>query len=252
MALQLEDSRRKRIDALRELCKGEGITDNKPLAEALGYEADKFKDVLAVIMEVLPNKNIYFEAFWNALGADEGKNLTLRRGDFLAANPDVKSARTLMRYEQEGVELFVKCVELAEEQLERRKVLDEEEEEARDIDIQVLRERVSKLEEVLAEKSVTIDNLTSKLEEMAWIESSLQEAHSLIQEQSRTFAEATQRISDLETMLYCYAEHVDQVLFRNSLTGALSGQTYDEYPAEYSVALGSVGYRARKRLSGDS
>ena len=157
MVLQLEDKHRKRVEAIREMCKGEGLSreggrGEETLLESLGegYDRKDFLGVMDLLEDLLPGDNVYIEAFMNALWGRDGLNLTQRREDFLTKNGSI-SARTLMRYEQEGIDLFVKCLELAEDQFERRRELEEDEDTARDIDIQVLRERVSKLEKQVSD-----------------------------------------------------------------------------------------------------
>ena len=153
--------REERVAALRELCQGAGMDDSdpEPLCRALNVSPDDLNELMDYVEQSLPDGNPFLDAFVNALQAQEGgPNLTQRRESYLKANGEI-SARTLMRYEQEGAAMFVRHVELAEEALRRERELQESEDASRDMDISVLRQRVTTLERQVEELTASRDEL---------------------------------------------------------------------------------------------
>lgn len=143
--------KQQRAEALREAIKGEGISGGMSgLKEFLGFFAregfspERFADTLT---ELLPDNHDHIEAALNALVGRDGLNLTKRREEFLGDKN--MSYRTLMRHEQEGIELIVKYMDIADDQLQRARELAHEEDEARDVDIAVLRGRIARLEVIV-------------------------------------------------------------------------------------------------------
>ena len=153
---ELEAQRARRVAALRELCQGEGVGDDvsqaqSAVAGALEIDPADVRRVLDEVDEVMPQDNQFLKAFFNAFYAsDDGANLTGRRTSYLAKNPTI-SARTLMRYEAEGAELFVRQVELVEDFMRRQQEAESAEDAVRDLDIAALRERLDRLEARVAE-----------------------------------------------------------------------------------------------------
>ncbi|MBT8161424.1 MULTISPECIES: hypothetical protein [Arthrobacter] len=158
-----QEVRRERcITELRELCKGEGLeaetingspSDSPEMRRIFDYFEFDLKDAPRFIklwMDSLPTDSVFTEAFFNALFADEGLNLTDRREKFLTKHGDI-SARTLMRYEIEGASIVVRHLEMAEDTLRREKEFQESEDAARDLDIATLRSRITDLETLVVQ-----------------------------------------------------------------------------------------------------
>lgn len=158
-----QEARRERcIAELRELCKGEGIdgetissapSDSPEMRRIFEYFEFDLKDAPRFIklwMDSLPTDSVFTDAFFNALFADEGLNLTDRREKFLTKHGDI-SARTLMRYEIEGASIVVRHLEMAEDTLRREKEFQESEDAARDLDIATLRSRITDLETLVVQ-----------------------------------------------------------------------------------------------------
>jgi hypothetical protein len=151
-----DERRARRSEALREACRGAGIGyyDDagdealEKLMVAFGY-ADKgeFAALLDSTFEAAGD-NQFIAALGNAFAYRDGMDLTRRRERYLTTNPGI-SARTLMRYEQEGIELLVRQIELAEETIQRQREFEESEDQARDMDLAALRQRVNDLEVVV-------------------------------------------------------------------------------------------------------
>lgn len=149
--MELMNEKHQRVEALREAIKGEGIEGGpEGLKEFLGafaregFSPERFA---RAVVELLPENHDHIEAALNALMGHDGLNLTKRREEFLG-NKDM-SYRTLMRHEQEGLELIVKYMDIADDQLQRARELAHEEDEARDVDIAVLRGRIARLEVIV-------------------------------------------------------------------------------------------------------
>lgn len=142
----------KRVELIRDLCKGEGFDDE--LAVERADDLRVFGDYdLAVFFEILGRadsampESPFKAALGNALANQgNGKNLTERRNDFLEANGAI-SYRTLIRHEQEGAELLVKYFDLAESQYLKEQEEEASEDAARDADLEVMRRRLKKLED---------------------------------------------------------------------------------------------------------
>lgn len=154
---ELEAQRARRVAALRELCQGEGVDGNDEeavvsrIADALELEKSQVRPMFSDLEDMMPNDNPFLGAFFNALFSHgDGQNLTARRQAYLTDNPSI-SARTLMRYEVEGAELFVRHVETVEDFRRRQQEAEAAEDAVRDLDIAVLRERLDKLEARVAE-----------------------------------------------------------------------------------------------------
>lgn len=152
-----QEVRRERCVAdLRELCKGDGVDDTNPddrpefrkVFDYFDFEPADFPRFIQLWQKSIPEDNVFVQAFTNALFAHDGLNLTERRGDFLEEHPDI-SARTLMRYEIEGANIFVRHLEMAEDTLRREKEFQQSEDAARDADMEALKRRVSELEQMV-------------------------------------------------------------------------------------------------------
>ena len=144
----------KRVELIRDLCTGEGVTEGSfverrnEITAAFGdYDVDTLEDLFDQTVETMPDSP-YKDALLNAWRPVDGKNLTERRTDYAERVGSV-STRTLIRHEQEGAELFVKFFDIVEGQYKRLKKEEESDDAARDADIEVLRRRVSDLERLV-------------------------------------------------------------------------------------------------------
>lgn len=150
---EIEELRDRRVNLLREVSQGEGLSPNEPekterLREAFGgYDEDLLDQFLEAAFDAL-GESPFASALRNALTYREGMNLKDRREAFVKEKGG--SARNLMRYEVEGANLLVRQFEVIEDLYKRQQQFQDDEEDARDIDIRVLQERVSALEERLA------------------------------------------------------------------------------------------------------
>lgn len=151
---EIEELRDRRVNLLRELSQGEGLSPKEPeklerLREAFGgYESDLFDEMMEAAFDAL-GESPFAAALKNALVYREGMNLKDRREAFVREKGG--SARNLMRYEVEGANLLVRQFEVIEDLWKRQQQFQDDEEDARDIDIRVLQERVSKLESLVGD-----------------------------------------------------------------------------------------------------
>lgn len=144
----------KRVELIRDLCTGEGVTEAvyasriDEIKAAFGdYDLDTLEELFDQTMETMPDSP-YKDALVNAWRPAGGMNLTERRTDYAERIGSV-STRTLIRHEQEGAELFVKFYDIVEGQYRRLKEEEESDDAARDADIEVLRRRVNDLEQLV-------------------------------------------------------------------------------------------------------
>lgn len=156
-----EDARR--IEVVRSLCQGAGWTEHTAVERAedlkvLGdFTTEQWDDALESAFELMPD-NQYTAAIGNALASQEGKpNLTERRMAFLKEHG--MTYRTLVRHEQDGAELLVKYLDLVKSLSKKdwSAPVDEE-----DPDIELLRQRIVKLEERLEEA----ESVSEQIEEL--------------------------------------------------------------------------------------
>lgn len=142
----------RRVELIRDLCTGQGLTDELFVTRAEDfrvfgdYDVEVIEKLFASTADMLP-ENPFTLALMNALQpSDDGKNLTERRLDYAEKHGTI-SSRTLIRHEQEGAELFVKFFDIAESQYLRLKEEEESEDAARDADLEVMRRRLKKIED---------------------------------------------------------------------------------------------------------
>lgn len=151
-ALQSLEARK--VEIVRSLCQGPGITERVLVERADdlellldGVEPDSRWDVLTGAFQLMP-ESPFTDALLNALFAQDGNpNLTDRRNNFLKEKGNV-TYRTLIRHEHEGAELYVKYLEIAKRFIDKVSAEDDALDEE-DPDVAVLRERVTALEEAV-------------------------------------------------------------------------------------------------------
>ncbi|MEA9986272.1 hypothetical protein [Subtercola sp. RTI3] len=117
-----------------------------------------FLSLLGEAIEIAP-KNRFIQAYVNSIDGD-GATLTDRRQSFLAERGDM-SHRTLIRHEQLGAELLAQYFDdVLADQVDS---ISEEEEDGVEIDLQVIRKRLKKLEEQHEVDVASIDQILEAL-----------------------------------------------------------------------------------------
>lgn len=232
----------KRVELIRDLCTGEGLTDDLFVSRAEDfkvfgdYDVETMKKLFSSTADMLP-ENPFTLALMNALEpSDDGKNLTERRLDYAEKHGTI-SSRTLIRHEQEGAELFVKFFDIAEGQYIRLKEEEESEDAARDADLEVMRRRLKKLEDALKtqpepsvkrEDNRELEELRERVAELekAELRGQVAELESALAATNRRLDETIDALSNLSkdhgALLYRY-ESTETILRQQNILLNLSG-----------------------------